>query len=127
MNSSDSDNDLPSCVVIEHWCQSTVIVNCTGVLDMLTAPHLEERLSTVLAKQPTAVVIDLTDVEFLASHGMNVLLTARRELAPDIAFGVVADGPATSRPLTLIGVAELINMCASLDEALAKLGIEPSS
>lgn len=126
MNSSDSYADLPSCVVVEHWCESTVVVNCAGVLDMLTAPHLEERLSTVLAKLPKAVVVDLTDIDFLASHGMNVLLAARRNLAPDVAFAVVADGPATSRPLKLIGVAELINMCATLDEALDKLGIKPS-
>lgn len=126
MNSSERYADVPSCVVVEHWRESTVVVNCTGVLDMLTAPHLEERLATVSAKQPTAVVVDLTDVDFLASHGMNVLLTVRRNLEPHVAFAVVADGPATSRPLTLIGVAEVINMCATLDEALAKVGVEPS-
>jgi anti-sigma B factor antagonist len=126
VNSSESYTDVPSCVVIEHWRESTVVVNCAGVLDMLTAPHLEERLATVLAKKPTAVVVDLTDVDFLASHGMNVLLTVRRDLAPGVGFAVVADGPATSRPLILIGVAEVINMCATLDEALQKLGIEAS-
>ena len=101
------------------------MVSCSGVLDMLTSPHLQDRLNDVLAKQPTALIIDMSDVDFLASHGMNVLVTVRRRLAPEVPFAVVADGPATSRPLTLIGLAELINMCATLDEAFSKLDIAP--
>jgi hypothetical protein len=36
-------------------------------------------------------------------------------------FAVVADGPATSRPLKLVGVAEIVGLHATLDEALAAL------
>jgi anti-anti-sigma factor len=120
-----SDIDLPNCDVTERWQEAAVVVSCSGVLDMLTAPHLEDRLNEVLAKQPSALIIDMSDVDFLASHGMNVLVMVRRRLAPDVPFAVVADGPATSRPLTLIGLAELINMCATLDEAFVKLDIAP--
>ena len=120
-----SDIDLPNCTVTERWLDASVVVSCSGVLDMLTAPHLEDRLNDVLAKQPTALVIDLSEVDFLASHGMNVLVMVRRRLAPEVPFAVVADGPATSRPLTLIGLAELINMCATLDEAFQRLDITP--
>jgi len=34
---------------------------------------------------------------------------------------VVADGPATSRPLRLVGIADIIDLYATLDEALAAL------
>lgn len=123
MNSSDIE--LPNCGVTELWRDDAVVVSCSGALDMLTSPHLDDRLNEVLAKQPSALIIDMTDVDFLASHGMNVLVTVRRRLAADVPFAVVADGPATSRPLTLIGLAELINMCATLEEAYLKLGIAP--
>lgn len=122
----DGHVDLPECVVTEHWWESTVIVGCAGVIDMITAPHLEQRLSEVVKKEPSAVIVDLTSVDFLASHGMNVLALVRRELDEDVKFAVVADGPATSRPLTLIGLAEAINMCPTLDAALENLGIEPT-
>lgn len=122
----DGHADLPECVVTEHWWGSTVIVGCSGVIDMITAPHLEQRLSEVLKKEPSAVIVDLSGVDFLASHGMNVLALVRRELDDDVKFAVVADGPATSRPLTLIGLAEAINMCPTLDAALENLGIDPT-
>jgi anti-anti-sigma factor len=122
----DGHADLPECVVNEHWWESTVVVSCAGVLDMITAPHLEQRLSEVLKKEPTALIIDLSDVTFMASHGMNVLALMRRETEPDVTFAVVADGPATSRPLTLIGLADTVNMCPTLDAALENLGIKPA-
>ena len=57
-------------------------------------------------------------MEFLASAGMGVLIAAQDELAPAIRFAVVADGPATSRPLKLVGVTDVVDLYATLDEAL---------
>ncbi|WP_232374812.1 STAS domain-containing protein [Mycolicibacterium mengxianglii] len=127
MTDFDGYGDLPSCVVVENWRESTVVVSCAGVIDMLTAPHLDERLTVVLDKKPTALIVDLTDVEFLASHGMNILVMVRRRIGPEVGFAVVADGPATSRPLKLIGLAELVNMCPTLDEAFDKVGGAPTA
>lgn len=128
MNSSNrlfsGHADLPECVVTEHWWESTVVVSCVGVLDMITAPHVEQRLSEVLKKEPSALIVDILGVDFLASHGMNVLAMVPRQLDAGVSFAVVADGPATSRPLALIGLADVLNMCESLDAALKRLGIE---
>jgi hypothetical protein len=38
-----------------------------------------------------------------------------------VQFAVVADGPATSRPLKLVGISEVVGLHATLDEALAAL------
>jgi anti-sigma B factor antagonist len=119
----DGHADLPECVVTEQWRETTVIVSCAGVIDMVTAPHLEQRLAEVVKKEPSALIVDLLGVDFLASHGMNVLALVRRELDPEVKFAVVAEGPATSRPLTLIGLSDAINMWPTLDAALANLDI----
>lgn len=119
----DGHADLPECVVTEQWRESTVIVSCAGVIDMVTAPHVEQRLAEVVKKEPSALIVDLLGVDFLASHGMNVLALVRRELDPEVKFAVVAEGPATSRPLTLIGLSEAINMWPTLDAALGNLDI----
>lgn len=126
MNSFDGHADLPECVVSEHWWESTVVVSCVGVIDMVTAPHVEQRLDEVLKKEPSALVIDLSGVDFMASHGMNVLVLTQRRLDAGVAFAVVADGPATSRPLELVGLAEAINLCPTLDDAFEKIGIDPA-
>ncbi|KMO79954.1 Anti-sigma-F factor antagonist RsfB [Mycolicibacterium obuense] len=91
----------------------------SGVVDMLTSPQLESAIDAALAQKPSAVVIDFTNVEFLASAGMGVLVAAHDKAGSEVAFSVVADGPATSRPLKLVGIAEIVSLYPSLDEALA--------
>ena len=97
------------------------MVGVTGVVDMLTAPELETAIAEAAKNSPAAVVVDMTAVEFLASAGMGVLIAAQDELAPAIRFAVVADGPATSRPLKLVGVTDVVDLYATLDEALTAL------
>ena len=110
------------CVISEEWFGRTVVLGASGVIDMLTSPRLEVSIATSLKKNPTAIIVDLTDVEFLASAGMGVLVAARDQAAPEIGFGVVASGPATSRPLKLVGLAEIVGLYSTLDEARTALG-----
>lgn len=86
---------------------------------MLTSSQLEVAINAALDQRPAAVVVDFTDVEFLASAGMGVLVAAHDKAGPEVGFSVVADGPATSRPLKLVGVAEIVNLYPTLDGALA--------
>jgi anti-anti-sigma factor len=110
-----------TCVIGEEWVGRVAVLSVSGVVDMLTAPQLEEAITASLAKSPTALVVDLTDVEFLASAGMGVLVGAHDQLPEDVKFGVVADGPVTSRPLKLVGIADIVDLFQTRDEALAKL------
>ena len=50
---------------------------------------------------------------------MGVLVAARDRVPEGAGFAVVADGPATSRPLKLVGLADVIGMYPNLDDALA--------
>jgi anti-sigma B factor antagonist len=72
------------------------------------APRLEDAIYSALRKQPTALIVDLTEVDFLASIAMEVLVVAHREITPTARFGVVADGPGTSRPMKVIGVDNIV-------------------
>jgi anti-sigma B factor antagonist len=110
-----------SCAIEERRIDSTSVVSVAGVVDMLTAPDLEKAISEAAKGSPRAVVVDMTDVEFLASAGMGVLIAAQDDLSPAVKLAVVADGPATSRPLKLVGVTDVVDLYATLDEALAAL------
>lgn len=105
----------------ERRVDGAIVVSVAGVVDMLTAPQLEAAIESALAQKPAAVVVDFTDVEFLASAGMGVLVAAQEQAGSDVQFSVVADGPATSRPLKLVGIADIVALYATLDEALAGL------
>jgi anti-anti-sigma factor len=86
---------------------------------MLNTPPLDSAISPALSQQPAAVVIDFTDVEFLASAGMGVLVAAHDKAGSDVKISVVAEGPATSRPLKLVGIADIVALYPNLEEALA--------
>jgi anti-sigma B factor antagonist len=98
-----------------------VIIAATGEIDMLTSPKLQDAITESLAKRPTALIIDLTEVRFLASAGLQLLIIAREDAGEDVRFAVVADGPATSRPIEITGINKLIDVHPTLDEALARL------
>jgi anti-anti-sigma factor len=120
-DSTPGDLTPPACTIGHHRIGQVAVVAVTGTVDMLTAPQLAAAIRSAAGDKPGAVVVDLTDVEFLASAGMGVLAAANDELAPDIRFVLVADGPATSRPLQLVGIAEIVELFPTLDQALAAI------
>jgi anti-anti-sigma factor len=97
------------------------VVSVSGSVDMLTAPGLAEAIDSALAKQPKGLIVDLTKVEFLGSAGISILMKTRDALDGGVSFCVVADGPATHRPLTLLGINDLMCLCRRLDDAISKL------
>ncbi|MGE2833919.1 STAS domain-containing protein [Mycobacterium sp. SMC-4] len=105
----------------EHEVDGAVVVAAVGAVDMLTAPQLQDVITAAVDRKPSGLIIDLTDVDFLGSAGMQVLMATRNQLGPDTRFAVVADGPATSRPLKITGISDYIEMFATLDLALKTL------
>ena len=105
----------------ESEVEGLAVVAVIGSVDMLTAPGLTEAIDSALAKKPKGLIVDLLKVEFLGSAGISVLMKTRDKLGESIPFCVVADGPATHRPLTLLGINELMSVCRRLDDAVAKL------
>ena len=110
------------CVHTETRHDTIEVVRARGDVDLLTAPELERYIEIALDKQPSAIIIDLTDVDFLASYDMSVLLQTQERLPRTTRLAVVADGPATSRPLTVVGLADVLTVCPTLDAALAAIG-----
>lgn len=100
---------------------SIAVVTVAGEVDMGTAPALTEQADAVLADRPPALIIDLTGVEFLASAGLETLLHAHHAAKDHTVVVVVADGPATSRPIAVTGINSTIALYRTLDEALAQL------
>ncbi|PRC41735.1 anti-sigma factor antagonist [Mycobacterium sp. ITM-2017-0098] len=117
----DKSTNPSPCIVSSDWQDSTVIVRCVGVVDMLTAPELKREIATALAKQPTSLIVDLSLVDFLASCGMSVLISTHDECDSTVRFVVVADGPATSRPMQLIGLSDIIAVRPTVEAALQEL------
>lgn len=123
MSQRDSDARATSaantCEIVERRVGAVTVIEVSGTVDMITSPQLEAALTSAMTGAPQAIVVDLSAVTFLASTGMGVLIAAHDELPATTPLAVVADGPATSRPLDLIGFADVLNMRPTLDEALS--------
>ncbi|TWP53643.1 STAS domain-containing protein [Lentzea tibetensis] len=88
----------------------TIVVTVCGEVDMFTASLLRDRLHDQIRHCGPDLVVDLTDVGFLAVTGLSVLNTARTAaIAAEIGFCLVADTP---QVLRLLGITELHGVIA---------------
>ncbi|ORM30640.1 STAS domain-containing protein [Williamsia sp. 1135] len=106
-------------LTVQH--NELAILTVQGSIDVLTAPQLSDAVSSALSGEPRGLIIDLTSTEFLASAGMSALVTAYEAIAPGGLFGVVADGPSTSRPIQLVGLDQTLTLYPTLDQAIAAM------
>lgn len=97
----------------------TVIVSASGEVDMVTAPRLDEAASRAIEDAPPTLVLDLSEVTFLASAGISVLVRAKQAAAERTDVRVVAAGSITLRPLQIMGLAEDLAIYPTRDEAIA--------
>lgn len=112
------------CTLDTAWVDRVAVVTAVGTVDVLTSPQLTGAVEAALVESPSAVIVDLTDVDFLASAGMSALIDARERVGDSGQFGVVAAGPFTSRPMRLVGLHEVISLYETLDEAMKGAGNE---
>lgn len=99
------------------------VLAVSGELDLGTAdllwPHLEVALVSTRAE---VVVLDGTDLDFMDSSGLRVLLRAARLAQSDAGAAtlrVVAPHPVVQRMLELAGARNALDLRESVAEALA--------
>ena len=108
--------------VHESWSDRLVVLSVSDEVDMLTAPQLSGAICEALGKSPTSLIVDLTEVTFLASVGMSILVAAHEAATGlSVRFGVVAEGPTTSRPIRILGIDSILALFPTLDDALSGL------
>ena len=97
------------------------VLHVGGELDLLTVPDLQARVYEAIGATSGAVVADLTEVQFLSSTGLNLLLGLQSDLAAAARplRLVVGGSKAVSRPLLITGLDRLLELHADLDAALA--------
>ncbi len=122
MGEQSSDSVNPTAFEVgKQQVDQAVVLTVSGEVDMLSSPKLAEAIQTALAAKPAVLIVDLSKVDFLASAGMTVLVTAQAEIEPPTRFAVVANGAATSRPIKLMGIDSVLPLHSSLDDALSAI------
>ena len=95
------------------------IVRLAGELDLYNAHAVREALVQACADGPERVIVDLSEVEFIDSTALGVLIEARTKLENRRAFLLAAPGLETRRALEISGLDRHFTVHDSLDDALA--------
>lgn len=95
-----------------------VVLRVAGELDMLTTTKLQDSINRELAARPAVLVLDLSEVGFLASRAMAAIVAAHQEAGEHTGLRIVATGRTTARPLEVAGLTGYLSIFASLEAAL---------
>lgn len=98
-----------------------LVLTVTGEIDMLTAPHLHTAVSAAMQQGEKLLVLDLSEVSFLGSPGLAVLVAANQAATRSSRAAirlVVAENRAVIRPLRVTALDRVLATYGSLDEAL---------
>ncbi|GAA2880757.1 STAS domain-containing protein [Pseudonocardia halophobica] len=96
-----------------------VVLAVAGALDLSLAPKVQRTVERAARLRPALLVIDLTEVTFLASAGMAELVRANRQLGGQVPVRVVATGRLVLRPLELTRLTDELTIHPTLADALA--------
>jgi anti-sigma B factor antagonist len=98
-----------------------IVVGVAGEVDLVTAPQLDDELTDVedQPSPPGWLVLDLTEVTFLASVGLASLINHdKRCREAGIELRIVAGNRTVSRSISLIGLVATLDVYDSLDVAV---------
>ena len=106
-------------LVDEAVDDTTHVVSLRGEVDALTAPKLGSRLFGLCDEGKRAVVVDLSEVTFMDSTGLGVLVNALRHFkARHGKLVLVCPTERILRPFQIAGLAGHLTIFGSRDEAL---------
>lgn len=96
-----------------------VVIHLVGELDLYNAPQVRAALLELASEQPERLVVDLSEVDFVDSTTLGVLIEARAKLEKRQAFLLASPGLETHRALAISGLDQHLAVHDTVDSALA--------
>jgi anti-anti-sigma factor len=91
--------------------RASVVVRPIGELDLATVPTVEAQLNELWSLGFTRIALDLTDVRFLDSTALRLVVDWTANASTDgFAFGVIPGPPQVRRLFELAGVADRVTL-----------------
>ena len=99
------------------------VVAVRGKIHVSTAPELSTRLATSLDRGVTSLVLDLSEVEFIDSTGLSVLLNVLRRMTQrGGSLAIVCTNPTVLRLFEITRLESTFEIVTTREEALARAG-----
>jgi anti-sigma B factor antagonist len=95
-----------------------VVVALAGELDLYNAHVVRDALLDCCSEAPERLVVDLSEVKFIDSTALGVLIEARSRMSNRRSFLLASPGLETRRALEVSGLDRHFSVHESLDDAL---------
>jgi anti-sigma B factor antagonist len=95
----------------------SIVVSLAGELDLYNAAAVREVLLECCGESPERLIVDLSNVKFIDSTALGVLIEARTRMANRRAFLLAAPGLETRRALEISGLDRHFTVHETLDAA----------
>ncbi len=99
--------------------EGLTVARVVGEIDLATAPELRDRLAEI-PSDTASLIVDLSEVTFLDSTGLSVLVATWKRLKDDDGandFRLVVSRPTIQRVLEVTGLAQVFEVFPTLEEA----------
>lgn len=94
----------------------SVRLHVRGEIDMLTAPRLRDALEEHLATPGTQILVDLEQVSFLGSAGLQLLVESlERARSGDVELALICTARQSLRPLSMTGLDAMFTIYPSTE------------
>jgi anti-anti-sigma factor len=99
------------------------VVQCDGDVDIIKAPTLRTELMAAVDNRHAGLVVDLSDVSYIDSAGVNVLFEVADELRQhQLGMAIVIPpGNLVERVVALVNLGSVAAIEPDLDSALARV------
>ncbi len=127
MHESESDptpQSIPSIDVrrIDH--QNGVVLEVAGEVDLSNATQLGAVFDHVLRDEPAVLVLDLSQVTFLGSAGLSLLMQVR-DRAGEAEVRVAAPSTMARRAIEIVALDQVLPVFPTVDDALKANSAQP--
>jgi anti-sigma B factor antagonist len=97
----------------------TVVIALSGEVDLYTVPSFKERVAAAITRGKRRLVIDLSEVRFMDSTALGVLVGAQKRLRPlEGALAVVLGGPDIQSLFEISGLERVFALYPTREAAL---------
>jgi anti-anti-sigma factor len=97
------------------------LITAIGEIDLGTSDDVADAVADALTAGHKRVLLDFSEVTFIDSSGLAVLVRAHREAeSAQAAFSVVHPTPQTLKLIRVLGLDQLLNVYDSREQALSQ-------
>jgi anti-sigma B factor antagonist len=101
------------------------LIDLEGEIDVYTAPNLKQQIINLLDEGVRHVTVNLTDVEYLDSTALGVLIGGLKRLRErDGSLDLICPNPRIKRVFEITGLDKIFDIYATEEEAVKRLQVK---